>query len=241
MRHDQAALTSLLVLVAGCLVLGAAVHAAGGGLAAAASAPRDSLSTEPTSTPVPASDAVVARALKQRQRAVAAWREWARTRSALSLRVVPFRVHSAARPDRAAVAARWVDAAASWRADRHDYRARTERLVERMRKPGGTSSGTRWAPLALWVGWPRSAIHTLTGMIWFESSGRERAFNGVIDCTGLTQVWPKHVTDRTGMSWPAAIRWLMIAENNLREALRIFRAQGNSFLPAWRGDPAVGW
>jgi hypothetical protein len=110
-----------------------------------------------------------------------------------------------------------------------------------MKNPGGTSSGTRWAPLALWVGWPRSALHTLTGMIWFESSGRERAYNPVIGCTGLCQVWPKHVTNRTGMPWSAAIRWLMVAENNLREALRIFRSQHNSFLPAWAGDPAVGW
>ena len=110
-----------------------------------------------------------------------------------------------------------------------------------MKRPGGSSNGARWAPLALWVGWPRSAIHTLTSMIWYESSGRERAYNGVIGCTGLTAIWPKHVTDRTSMSWSAAIRWLMVAENNLREALRIFHAQGNSFLPAWRGNPAVGW
>ena len=117
--------------------------------------------------------------------------------------------------------------------DQRDYRDRTDKLVERMRAPGGTSSGVRWAPLARWVGWPQYAIGELTRIIYRESSGRERAYNGVIGCTGLAQVWPKHVTDRTGMSWSAAIRWLMIAENNLREALRIFRAQGNSFYPAW--------
>lgn len=201
----------------------------------------DAFASGETTATVPASDGVVLRALRGRAAAVRAWREWGRARACLSLAVVRFGAHSAAKPDRSAVAARWLGAGVGWRADARAYQRRTDKLVERMREPGGTSSGTRWAALALWVRWPRSAIHTLTGMIWFESSGRERAFNDVIDCTGLTQVWPKHVTDRTGMSWSAAIRWLMIAENNLREALRIFRSQGNSFLPAWRGDPAVGW
>ena len=236
-------LTRIIVLAVGVAVLGGAVHSTGGGLVASASEPSPSASpsVEPTSTPTPASDAVVRRALRQRHRAVSAWREWSRARSALSLRVVRFGEHSAAKPDRSESDARWAGAGRGWKSDAVEYRERTARLLDRMRKPGGTSSGTRWAALAIWCGWPRSAIHTLTGMIGFQSSGRERAFNDVIDCTGLTAIWPKHVTDRTGMSWSAAIRWLMVAENNLREALRIFRAQGNSFLPAWRGDPAVGW
>jgi hypothetical protein len=104
-----------------------------------------------------------------------------------------------------------------------------------MKHPGGSSNGVRWAPLARWCGWPESALHTLTGMIMCESSGRERAYNGVIGCTGLTQIWPGWVEKARDV----AIRWLMVAENNLREALVIFHSQHDRFKPAWSGDPAA--
>jgi hypothetical protein len=40
-------------------------------------------------------------------------------------------------------------------------------------------------------------------------------------------------------TWSAAIRWLKVAEHNLREALRIWKEQHGRFKPAWAGDPAV--
>jgi len=107
-----------------------------------------------------------------------------------------------------------------------------------MREPGGTSSGTRWASLALWVRWPRSAIHTLTGMIWFQSSGRERALSPTND-RGLTQI-----NGCNAGLWQRVMRnsyyvYSFVAEQNLRFALYIWKSQGGRFKPAWAGDPAV--
>lgn len=111
-----------------------------------------------------------------------------------------------------------------------------------MKHPGGSSNGVRWLPLARWVGWPDYALRTLAGLIMNESSGREKAINEAPPyCWGLTQLargW------RIG-AWP--IRGVhepfnaLDAETCLRKSLGIFRDQGDSFLPAWRGDPAVGW
>ena len=214
MRDGQKLVIMVIVLVG--LVAGAGVARAGRAGQEPVTAAHPAQSTEPTSTPTPASDAVVARALAQHKRAVAAWLEWNRARSALSLRMVRFRDHSGAKPDRAATAARWVGAAADWRADRDDYRARTGRLVDRMRHPGGTSSGTRWAPLALWVGWPKYVIGELTDIIYRESSGRERAYNPS-GASGLLQIL------RSNVSQP----WrLFDATYNLTQGLRLYRLCG---------------
>ena len=104
--------------------------------------------------------------------------------------------------------------------------------VAKMRHPGGAASGTKWLALAAYVGWPAKALHTLAGMIYAESSGRPDAYNGVIGCSGLTQLAPCWWRGKFNPFDPEA---------NLREALRIYRSQHDSFLPAWRGDPAVGW
>ena len=97
--------------------------------------------------------------------------------------------------------------------------------------PGGPASGTKWIPLAKYVGWPARACHTLAGMIWHESSGRPWAYNPS-GCSGLTQLAP--------CWWRGKFNPMNTLEN-LRCALHIWKAQGGSFLPAWRGDPAVGW
>ena len=106
--------------------------------------------------------------------------------------------------------------------------------------PGGPASGTKWIPLAKYVGWPASACHTLAGVIWNESSGRPWADNGV--CRGLTQIhecWAPLFLKVTGHPYFWGI---FNPEFHLRFALYIWRVvQHRSFLPAWRGDPAVGW
>jgi len=97
--------------------------------------------------------------------------------------------------------------------------------------PGGPASGTKWIPLAKYVGWPASACHTLAGVIWNESSGRPWAYNPS-GCSGLTQLAPCWWRGKFNPMDPLA---------NLRCALHIWKSEGHSFLPAWRGDPAVGW
>lgn len=86
-----------------------------------------------------------------------------------------------------------------------------------MKHPGGSSNGVRWMPLARWVRWPASTLSQLAYIIMRESSGRERAYNGVIGCTGLLQIWPGNVSQ----PWR-----LMDAEYNLRQGLRLYRECG---------------
>ena len=220
MHHEH--LTRIIVLAAGVGVLGLAVHTTGGGVATAASEPSPSASpsSEPTATPspVPASAAVVGRALKQRHRAVDAWREWSRARSALSLGVVPFRVHSAAKPDRAEPEARWVAAAQGWRVDRHEYVGRTGKLVERMRKPGG-GGAARWWPAALWCGWEPSLRSWFCYVVWRESSARPLAVNASSGCFGLLQLHP--------MFWASkGIAWIRDPLNQLRMGWKLYRECG---------------
>ena len=58
-----------------------------------------------------------------------------------------------------------------------------------MRAPGGTSSGTRWLPLARWCLWPEYALPTLAAIIQRESSGREHAYNPS-GAAGILQLMP---------------------------------------------------
>lgn len=220
MHHGQT-LTRIIVLVAGVLVIGVSVRAAAGA-ALPASSPSASPSVEPTATPEPASQVVVHRALKQRQRAVSAWHEWNRARSALSLRVVRFGAHSAAKPDRAESRARWLATAAGWKLDLDEYRSRTNRLVDRMRAPGGTSSGTRWAPLLRWLRYPESIIPTFVCIIGRESSGRVRAVNPSSGCAGLLQFQPAWYRGQWG--YPAFNPF--DPEANLRAGLHLWREVG---------------
>jgi len=104
-----------------------------------------------------------------------------------------------------------------WRHMRRDFRQRTGRLVARMRCPGGSSNGVRWIPLARHVGWPRYTLSQLAYIIQRESSGRQNAYNGVIGCTGLLQIWPGHVSDPWRLTDP---------EYNLAVGLRLYRSSG---------------
>ena len=86
-----------------------------------------------------------------------------------------------------------------------------------MRNPGGTSSGTRWGPLALWVGWPRACIPNLVYIIMRESSGRPNAVNSSSGCAGLLQILPSNVSQPWRLFDP---------EYNLRQGLRVYRLAG---------------
>ena len=85
-----------------------------------------------------------------------------------------------------------------------------------MRRPGGSSNGVRWMPLARYVGWPESTLGTLAMIIMRESSGRERAYNPS-GATGLLQI----LRSNSKQPWR-----LMDAEFNLREGLRLYRLCG---------------
>jgi len=99
------------------------------------------------------------------------------------------------------------------------FRARTAKLHHRITHPGGSSNGVRWKPLARYVGWPEYALPRLSQIIMRESSGRPQAYNGMIGCSGLLQIWPGHVS--------AANRSrLFDPEYNLRVGLRLWRQQG---------------
>lgn len=85
-----------------------------------------------------------------------------------------------------------------------------------MTHPGGSSSGTRWLPLARYVGWPSVTHSQLAAIIMRESSGRARAYNPS-GATGLLQIMPMHV------GCPSR---LFDAEYNLTVGLRLYRSSG---------------
>ena len=186
----------------------------------------------------PASAATIKLALRQYRAAVRARAEWARAKRCLS---EPARLRVAERPARAASAAVWLQHAHRWSAQRRDFDRRTAKLVVRMTAPGGSSSGTRWIPLAKWAGWPSYALTNLAQLIQNESSGRPRAVSPTND-HGLVQF---------NACWAGTFGRLMKCSFfphiydpllNLRFALYVFHVvQGDSFLPAWRGDPAAQW
>jgi hypothetical protein len=116
---------------------------------------------------------------------------------------------------------------------------RIPKLHHKITHPGGSSNGVRWIPLARYVGWPEYALHNLAGLIMNESSGRPKAVSPTND-HGLVQF---------NACWSGTFRRVMHVnffpniydpELNLRFAYYVFHVvQGDSFLPAWRGDPAA--
>ena len=109
-----------------------------------------------------------------------------------------------------------------------------------MKHPGGSSCGTRWLALARWAGWPAYALHTLAALMMNESSGRPRAVSPTND-HGLVQFnapsWAGTFGRVMGMPFFPNIYDPLL---NLRFALYVFHnVQGDSFLPAWHGDPAA--
>lgn len=129
-----------------------------------------------------------------------------------------------------------------WVKQRTDFMERTGRLVERMTHPGGSSSGARWMPLARWAGWPAYALHNLAALIQNESSGRPRAVSPTND-HGLVQFnlpsWSREFARVMRRSFLPHIYDPLL---NLQFALYVYHVvQHDSFLPAWRGDPAATW
>jgi hypothetical protein len=111
-----------------------------------------------------------------------------------------------------------------------------------MTNPGGSSCGSRWRPLALWVGFKGRAVDALVALIQNESSGRERAVSPTND-HGLVQF---NLPSWAG-TWARRMKCAFIPgvydpEKNLRFALWVYHVvQHGSWLPAWRGDPAATW
>ena len=85
-----------------------------------------------------------------------------------------------------------------------------------MRHPGGAASGTKWLPLAQWVGWPRSCFGELAYIIMRESTGRPTAYNPS-GCSGLLQIAPGNVREPGRLFEP---------EYNLAQGLRLYREAG---------------
>lgn len=177
-----------------------------------------SVEPSPSAEPIPqASSATVKWAQKQRRNAHRAWRKYQRAAGCFGKRVVPFLSITPKPPTRAAAEDVWRSYGQRWQHKRQQFVKKYNSLRQKMLHPGGSSNGVRWMPLARWVGWPESTLGNLAYIIMRESSGRERAYNSVIGCTGLLQIWPGHVSD------PAN---LFHAEYNLTVGLRLYHQCG---------------
>lgn len=174
--------------------------------------PSPSASASASPTPEPASAALVARSLKAQKAAKATRATLARVRQCFKSGP-PVAVGRA--PKRSASAEVWTRALRKWKYQRADWQDKIKAGRAKMLKPGGTSSGVRWMPLARWVGWPEHTLSKLAYVIMRESSGRVRALNSSSGCAGLTQLHPCH-----GVKNP------FDPEVNLRAALRLYRASG---------------
>jgi|GEM_PF-1226117 len=237
MRRSTVLILVIMALVAAIIVL-MGVSLTPGAKAANSPSPSPSWSATPSPTPSPAPAELVRHALQTRKNALRAWRRWNRARRCFCLGNRPF---GPATPQRGATAETWSKAAAGWKANRVDWLRRFRHLRERMKHPGGSSNGARWMPLARWVGWPRATLSQLSCLIMNESSGIERNISATNDW-GLTQLhrgpdgWESTFCHVMHAAWAKTLD----PEYNLRFALYIWRiVQHGSFLPAWRGDPAV--
>lgn len=173
-------------------------------------------SPSPTATPTAgpqASSALVARALRSRRATARVLVRYRFVRRCFGLQT---RLRLAGWPRRTAAAAVWLDRIQDWRAVREQLRDRIRGLRYRMTHPGGSSDGTRWIPLAKYVGWPPVTHSQLAAIIMRESSGRARAYNPS-GATGLLQIMPMHV------GCPSR---LFDAEYNLTVGLRLYRSSG---------------
>ena len=215
MRYALATLTT--VVVCGLCLVGS--PRPGPAPPRAAAAPLASVETTGAASP-----ALIASALAARRGAVAAWRRYVRARECLGLRP---RVHVGRLPDRDAAAAMWLDARAAWRAERRDLVADVGRLLDRMRRPGG-SGAARWMPALRWTGWSDSAIPGAVVIITRESGGSQHEWNHQgSGCFGLFQLW-------RGWWAKRGLAWIWDPLNQCRAAWRIFHVvQHDSWLPAW--------
>jgi len=178
--------------------------------------PSPTVSASPA--PEPASAALVRSARKAKRRAQAARKALSRVRSCFGSRG-PIRVYPT--PSRAATAEEWGKAQRRWRHQAKSWKAKTKAGVAKMRQPGGTSSGTRWKPLARYVGWPEHTLSHLAYIIMRESSGRARAYNPS-GAAGLCQLMPGWYRG----TWGARAGNPFDPEYNLRTALWIYQREG---------------
>jgi len=88
--------------------------------------------------------------------------------------------------------------------------------------PGGSSSGERWVPLMLWLGYPRSIIPNFVYIITRESSGRCEALNSSSGAAGLLQFMPGWYHGQWG--YPAFNPFDPV--QNLTAGLHVWREEG---------------
>lgn len=75
----------------------------------------------------------------------------------------------------------------------------------------------RWVRLARESGWSWSQFDQLMYVVWRESRGNPGAYNDVIGCTGLLQIWPGNVDEPSRLTQP---------KYNLEQGLRLFKEYG---------------
>ena len=182
--------------------------------------PSSSISPSPSPEPVPqASDHTVKWALAQRKHAHREWVKYKHAARCFNKNVVKFGTRKTNVLTRSASEALWRSDGESWQQLKRTYVKRFNVYRHKMLHPGGCASGTKWLPLAAWVGWPNNTFSNLAYIIMRESTGRPDAYNGVIGCTGLLQIWPGNV--------PSSERYLLTdPEYNLTAGLRLYRSSG---------------
>ena len=186
----------------------------------ASGSPIPSISPSTSPEPVPqASDATVKWAFAQRRLAHRAWVKYKHAARCFGKNVGDFGSRGPSSPVRAASETVWRTNGQGWQRLKRTYVKRFNAYRHKMLHPGGAASGTKWLPLASWVGWPGDTFSQLAYIIMRESTGRPDAYNGVIGCTGLLQIWPGNV--------PSADRHLLVdPEYNLTAGLRLYRSSG---------------
>ncbi len=169
MKRSTAGLVIVIIVGLGLICLALA-----GPSMSSAPSPSPSASPSPRVDPQPASAATVHWAMQWQRDARRARSDLSRVRDCFGAHA-PVLVGSA--PLRGATAETWERAGERWKGLCRDWRVKVRDGLHRMRCPGGTSNGTRWIPLARWVGWPCGTLDYLAYIIMRESSGRPTAVN----------------------------------------------------------------
>lgn len=212
--------TAVLIILA-ALVTVAVVGPGVGGAAEPSPSPSPSASPSveptPTATPVSAvaSANLVRWALKWQRIDRRVWRHMNRARRCLNLKTRPF---DNWRPARKSLPSIWREQGKQWKHESKRVRAKTARLVKRMKHPGG-SGAARWWPAARYCGWPAHLKGWFCYVVWRESNARPQVVNSSSQCWGLLQLAPCH--------WQShGVAWIRDVFNQLRLGWKLYRGSG---------------
>lgn len=178
----------------------------------------------PTGTPSPAPAWLVQRCLKQRARTVKAWRAWQHMKSCFGERG-KLRVEQ--RPAHGSDAWAWRAVRDIWRQQERDIKGRMEKLLRRLRHPGGTGVA-RWFPTMRYAGWSESGIRTMAPIMAREAGGAQHRWNREGSrCFGLFQLHPCHWAKK-------GLKWIWDPINQCLMAWHLYHVvQHDSPYPAW--------